>query len=214
MQVTLYNLAHKEVRKIAIPERIFAQAWNADLVHQTLVVQEANARVPLAHTKTRAEVRGGGRKPWRQKGTGRARHGSIRSPLWKGGGVTFGPRKEKIFLKKINTKMRRRAIFAVLSQKLKEGELFFIADREPRSQKAQELARSLQVFFGTSAERLLPSTLVITPEKDRGLEQASSNLKRVAILRADSLNVRDLLLRRWILIQEPSIPIIEKTYVK
>ena len=128
MKVSVYNQEGKEVGKVLLPKEIFEVKVNPDLVHQVVVCQMANRRQPIAHTKDRGEVRGGGRKPWSQKGTGRARHGSIRSPLWIGGGVTFGPRKEKIFKKKIPKKMRRKALFMVLSGKAKEN-LLLVLDK-------------------------------------------------------------------------------------
>lgn len=215
MKSPLYNFEGAPEGVIEIPDLIFARAWNADLVHQSLLAQEANARATSAQAKTRGEVHGGGRKPWRQKGTGRARHGSIRSPLWKGGGVTFGPRREKIFAKKINRKMRQLAVFVTLSRKLKEGEAFFISDLTPSEAKTRVLEITLARFFqkvGSSSGK--GRVLLITPGKDRALERASRNLKRVAVLQANSINIRDLLLPKWILIGAKSVPVIEKTYAK
>lgn len=216
MHSKLHNLAGEEVGTIEIPDRIFGQAWNADLVHQTLLAQEANARLPLAHTKTRTEVRGGGRKPWRQKGTGRARAGSIRSPIWKGGGITFGPRSEKIFVQKVNKKMRRQALFAVLAKKLREGEILFVVDEGLVVAKTKALARSLANFLLARGliSRSLPRLLIVTPAKDRELERVSRNIKQVAVAGADSINVRDLLLARFVLIQQGAVAVIAKTYLR
>src|SRR5882724_8931234 len=126
MESIIYNVQGKETGKITLPESIFGLPWNADLVHQVVVAMQANARQNVAHTKDRGEVRGGGKKPWQQKGTGRARHGSSRSPIWKGGGVTHGPRNDKIYARKINRAARQKALLVVLSRKYRDGELTFV----------------------------------------------------------------------------------------
>ena len=119
MKAKVYNLKGEVVKETELSDVIFLHPWNSDLVYQALRIQTANRRHPLAHAKNRAEVSGGGRKPWKQKGTGRARQGSIRSPIWKGGGVTHGPTKEKIFARKLNKKMLRGAIHSVLAKRFK-----------------------------------------------------------------------------------------------
>src|SRR3989338_9034179 len=119
MKIDVYNEKGEVTGSTILPKEIFQVPMNADLVHQVLISQTANKRQISAHTKNRAEVRGGGRKPWRQKGTGRARVGSIRSPLWRGGGITFGPRTEKVYARDIPKKMRRKALLMVLSEKAK-----------------------------------------------------------------------------------------------
>src|SRR3990167_7958338 len=142
MKVKLYNQVAEEVGKTELPDEVFGLKWNADLVHQVVTSQEANRRPTVAHAKGRGEVRGGGRKPWRQKGTGRARHGSIRSPIWKGGGVTHGPLKEKNYKKKINKKMAKKALFAVLSAKARDNEIIVLDDlkfSEPKTRLAAEM---------------------------------------------------------------------------
>ena len=119
METKVYNQKAEEVAKIKLSDNIFAVPTTEDLVHQAMVAQMGNERQVLAHTKDRSEVRGGGRKPWRQKGTGRARAGSSRSPIWIGGGVTFGPSKDRNFKKDINRKMKRKALYMVLSDRVK-----------------------------------------------------------------------------------------------
>ena len=143
MELVVYNQEGKKVGSQKVPSNIFGLKMNQALVHQVYTIKLANQRVNYAHTKTRADKRGGGRKPWRQKGTGRARHGSVRSPLWVGGGVTFGPRREQVFSKKINKKMNKKAIAIVLSSKAKENNITFvlvlIANRisvDPKMQRA------------------------------------------------------------------------------
>ena len=117
MVTKLYNIKGEATGKLTVPENLFGLPWNADLVHQVVTAMRANMRPNVAHTKDRGEVRGGGKKPWQQKGTGRARHGSSRSPIWKGGGVTHGPRKDKIYAQKINRTMAAKALLTVLSRK-------------------------------------------------------------------------------------------------
>lgn len=126
MEAPIYNAGGKKTGSIALPESIFGVAWNDSLIHQVVTSMLDNARTPVAHTKGRGDVRGGGRKPWKQKGTGRARHGSSRSPIWKGGGVTHGPNNEKVFARSIPQKMRAKALFMALSRKVRDGEVLFV----------------------------------------------------------------------------------------
>jgi len=126
MEATIYSSTGKKAGSLKLPENIFGVAWNDSLMHQVVTSMQDNARTNVAHTKGRGDVRGGGRKPWRQKGTGRARHGSSRSPIWRGGGVTHGPRNEKVFARTIPAKMRAKALFMALSKKLKDGEIVFV----------------------------------------------------------------------------------------
>ncbi len=144
MKVDIFDQQNKKAGEIELPDKIFNAKWNSDLVHQVLQAQIANSRTVLAHAKTRGEVSGGGRKPWRQKGTGRARHGSIRSPIWVGGGATHGPLTERKFEKKINRKMRQSAVFSVLSKKLDEGELKVVDSLKLTAFKTKELSKMLK----------------------------------------------------------------------
>ena len=153
MTTDLYDKQGKVIDKVDLPDRLFARSWNPDLVHQALKVQEANKRQLLAHAKTRSEVSGGGKKPWRQKGTGRARHGSTRSPIWVGGGVTHGPLTEKNFTLKISQKMRQGAIFAVLSQRLKEGEVKIVDSFSIDGPRTKIFAGLLKKFCSGSINR-------------------------------------------------------------
>src|SRR4030043_2251904 len=143
MKVNIYSQQGKKIDEIVLPKEIFDIKVNSDLIHQTLVSQMANRRRVIAHTKDRSEVRGGGRKPWRQKGTGRARHGSIRSPLWIGGGVTFGPRKDRSYTQKVNKKMKRKALYMGLTDKVKENCLGIVDKLELPEIKTKKLANIL-----------------------------------------------------------------------
>src|SRR3990167_9643132 len=126
MEAKIYDDRGKEAGTLKLSASVFGFPWNAELVRQVFLSERANARKVSAHTKDRSEVSGGGKKPWQQKGTGRARHGSIRSPIWIGGGISHGPRKEKNYSEKINKKARRKGLLTVLSQKLKDGEILFM----------------------------------------------------------------------------------------
>ncbi len=134
MKADIYNQQNQKIGEADLLNKIFNIKWNPDLVHQVLTVQLANRRQVLAHTKGRGEVRGGGRKPWRQKGTGRARHGSIRSPIWKGGGITFGPTKERVFARKINKKMKIVILTGLI------GCLFFLSCKKDKNEKLRRKA--------------------------------------------------------------------------
>ncbi|MDD5710532.1 MAG: 50S ribosomal protein L4 [Candidatus Colwellbacteria bacterium] len=206
MKSDLYNQEGQKIGTAELPGRVFGVAWNADLVHQALRVQAANVRQPLAHVKGRGDVRGGGRKPWRQKGTGRARHGSIRSPLWKGGGVTHGPNKDRVFSLKINRKMRQKALFSVLSRRLKENEVRIIESAEISEPKTKLLQKWLKVFSPKE------NALIIVRNENKYIFKAASNLSKVTVTDARALNVYDLLRPAVILIDYPAVEEIDNHY--
>lgn len=185
----------------AVADIPFNAKWNPDLVHQALTAQMANRRQPLAHTKGRGEVRGGGRKPWRQKGTGRSRQGSIRSPLWKGGGVSFGPVKEKIFAKKINKKMRRLAILSVLSKKWRDQEIKIVGELKPPDHKTKAMAAELKKIAAD-----YKSVLLVTGEDgNKNLFLSSRNIPKVKAISVNELNVYDLLTHQYVIFDKTAI---------
>jgi len=209
MKVDVYNQKGEVVSAANLPKEIFDVKFNADLVHQIAVSFSANKRQISAHAKIRSEVRGGGKKPWRQKGTGRARHGSIRSPLWKGGGVTHGPRKERVFEKDIPKKMRRKALFMVLSQKVKDKQLVVLDKIELEKGKTQEMARSLQVLPCKNQ-----TTLVAIPNYDKKIILATRNIKKTSVEDARNINVLQLLNSKYLLLTKESLKTIEDTFNK
>ena len=144
MKYPVYNTSGEEVKQAELNPAIFGVKVKKELVHQVAMAQMNNARPVLAHTKDRSEVRGGGRKPWKQKGTGRARHGSTRSPLWAGGGVTFGPTKDRNFTQKINKKMKRKALFMCLSDRVKDSNLILLDKLELAAAKTREMDKLLR----------------------------------------------------------------------
>jgi len=211
-KVKLYNQQGKEVGKAELPSEVFGVEMNADLVHQAVVAQMAKARQPIAHTKDRSEVRGGGRKPWQQKGTGRARHGSIRSPIWIGGGVTFGPTKERVFAKKINKKMKRQALLMALSSKVKDGELILLDKLEIAEAKTKKILEIIKNLKSKIKKDIDKGSLIILPAKDEKIIRASRNIPKVQTIGADSLNVVDVLKYKYLLMPQEAIKVIKKTY--
>jgi len=209
MKYEIFDQNGKKIGQTLLPKEIFNVKVNPDLVHQVVVCQMANRRRILAQVKGRGEVRGGGRKPWRQKGTGRARHGSIRSPLWRGGGVTFGPRKERVFKKKIPKKMRRKALLMVLSGKVKNNLLILLDKFKIEQPKTKLMADILKKL--PCKEK---STLIALPEYDRNIILAARNLPEVDTLWARNLNALDLLIFKYLVMPKESIKVIKETFLK
>lgn len=211
MQTKLYNQNGEVVGEVQLPESIFEVTIKGDVIQQAVSTQLANRRPVLAHTKDRSEVSGGGRKPWRQKGTGRARHGSIRSPLWRGGGVTFGPSKNRNFTRKINKKTRRKAIFMVLSGKTRDQQIIVLDAMNLEETKTKALAMVLK----TLSEKLMnknpqkqPSLLLVVAQETAQIQRAIKNIEFAKVLSAKNLNVIDLLSYQYILLIKEAIPVI------
>src|SRR3989338_10864919 len=192
MKAEIYNIKGEKAGTAELPERIFGVAWKPALVKQVYEGEMANKRRPWAHTKTRGEVRGGGIKPWRQKGTGRARHGSIRSPLWVGGGVTHGPRKERSYEVKINKKMRRGALLSLLSRKLKDKEVVVLDEfklAQPKTKEVFNIFKNLrseaEIYkIGEKGGRAL-----ISLPKAEEPKRASKNLPFISYIEPRNLNI-------------------------
>jgi len=206
MTIDVFDKQNNKVDTVKLPDKTFNIRWNPDLVHQALVAQLANQQRAWAHAKGRSEVRGGGRKPWRQKGTGRARHGSIRSPLWKGGGVTFGPTKEKKSTKKINKKMKQLAIFSIFSKKIKDNELKVIDKFDVASNKTKEWYKIFKNLVDLRSKTLLISSLA------NNIHKSIANIKNVEAINPKSLNVFDLLKAKNIILEKEAVDEIEKHY--
>jgi len=212
LELAVYNQEGQEVEKIELPQEIFGLKINQNLVKQAAEAQLSQSRIHYAHAKDRSEVRGGGKKPWRQKGTGRARHGSIRSPIWKGGGVTFGPRKEKNFAKKINKQMKRQALFMVLSGKARDNEIIILDDLKLEQPKTKIMAQIIKSIQAGVKKELSKGTLMITSQKDGNIILATRNIPKIDTIGAGSLNVVDLLSYKYLLMPKGAIEIIQKTY--
>lgn len=205
METKLYNIKGESVGKFDAPESIFGLKWNADLVHQVVVAMQANARPNVAHTKDRGEVRGGGKKPWQQKGTGRARHGSSRSPIWKGGGVTHGPRNEKNYAQKINRSMAAKALLTVLSKKYRDGEVIFIDSLEMSAPKATE-GKAVLSALGKSFDgfkKRKNAAVIALPSRNVPTIKSFRNFGNVAVEEVRNLNALSVLTAKYVVIASP-----------
>jgi large subunit ribosomal protein L4 len=187
MQVDVKNLKGETIRTVELPSAIFEAPINRDLMHQAYVRQMANARLGTHSTKTRGEVAGGGRKPWKQKGTGRARQGSTRSPQWRGGGTVHTP-KPRSYEQDMPRKMRRSALRSALSVKAADAQIVVVEDLNLTDIKTQAMAQLLVGLVGSDQ-----STLVLLPARNEVVENSLRNLTNAKYLRANYLNIRDLL---------------------
>ncbi|MCL5011054.1 MAG: 50S ribosomal protein L4 [Patescibacteria group bacterium] len=207
MKINVYNQAGEIIGEENLPEDIFGVKLNQDLVHQVSVSQTANRRQGNSDAKDRAEVRGGGKKPWRQKGTGRSRHGSIRSPLWKGGGVTFGPQKERNYKKTIPAKMRKKALLMVLSEKAR-GKFLLVVDKlsaeKPKTKFVADTLKNLPTGGKT--------VLIVLPAMDKNLILSARNIAKTSAAQAKDLNALDVLSFRYLVMPKESIGVIVETF--
>jgi len=217
MKIAVYNQQGKEIGTTLLPKEIFDVKINPDLMHQVVVSQMANRRKVIAHAKGRGEVRGGGRKPWRQKGTGRARVGSIRSPLWRHGGVTFGPTKERVFKKVIPKKMKRLALFMVLSGKVKNNLLILLDKLKIDQVKTKLIVKTIENLI-TPHQNLVRgkkgSILIALPELDKNIILAARNIPKVETVEVRNLNALDLLSFKYLIMPKESIKVIKETFLK
>lgn len=214
---TIYSAKGTKAGTIALPEKVFGLKWNGDLVHEVVTSMMANKRAGTAHTKDRSEVSGGGKKPWKQKGTGRARHGSTRSPIWVGGGMTHGPRNEKDYSKKINKKARVKALFTVLSKHYADGALLFVDDLALSSIKTKDAASVLSTLAKVDSFARLGggkrhATLVVVPELTDTVAKSFANLAGATVTTAAELNPMTTVHARHIVVVNPTavVPVLEQ----
>ncbi len=208
MQVNVYTIEGKVSKKLDVPEVIFGAEWNADLVAQVVNSQASNRRAGTAHTKNRAEVRGSHKKPWNQKGSGRARHGSAQSPLWKGGGVTFGPRNEKNYKKTIPRGMKVAALYSLLSAKLAAGKVIFVDTIPAQTGKTKDADISMKGLTTIEGFKTLcykkPNNVYMTVSKgDDITKRAFRNLPYMTLHTMDDLNPLDIANSRYLVIANP-----------
>ena len=202
MRVPVRNMTGEKVSEAELVDQVFAVAINEGVMHQALLRQLANARLGTASTKTRGEVRGGGRKPWRQKGTGRARHGSIREPQWRGGGIVFGPH-PRSYRQRMPRKMRRLALRSALSVKAGDDQVVLLDDLK------MEMPRTAEMVAMLGNLRIDSTALLLLPEANPDVERSTRNLPGVKVLRANCLNVRDILQYDYLIIPLASLEVID-----
>lgn len=207
MKVKVYNLEGKETGEMNLSDSVFGVKIKPEVVHGVFVAQNNNQREPWADTKNRGEVSGGGKKPWPQKGTGRARHGSIRSPIWKGGGVAFGPLSIRNYKEKINKKTKRLALKMCLSDRAQNNALVIVEDfnfSEPKTKIFVNLLKALPVKA--------KSFLLLTPGKNATVLRMTRNLKSVKTIRAEDISVMDLLSKSVVLTSKAGVEKLETVF--
>ncbi len=208
-EAIVYGMDGAKSSTVTLPAELFGVKWNADLVHQVVVSMQANARPTVANTKFRGEVSGGGKKPWKQKGTGRARHGSTRSPIWVGGGVTHGPRAERDYSVKINKKMRAAALMSVLSRKMKDGEVILVEKMSFATPKTSEAKKALSAIAKAAEAPMLVTkksnaALIVLSGNDTAAKKSFRNLGNILSEEVRNLNPVDIMNRRYLVIENPT----------
>lgn len=206
MNIPVYNAEGKEVEQLQVADGVFGVDVKEHIVAEAMHAQRAAGRDAIAHAQERSEVRGGGRKPWRQKGTGRARAGSTRSPLWKGGGVTFGPRNTRNFSVKINRKVKKAALKMVLSDKVQSGQLV-VVDQLPSDGKTKGMAALRKALPGGGRK-----ALVALASKDDNVMRALSNVPKTSTIAAQNVNVLDLLNNQYLLTTKEGVKVMERVF--
>lgn len=206
-KVILYKIDGSSVGEYELPDVLFGVHVNPELVHEAVVIQRANSRTILANTKDRSEVAGTGKKPWKQKGTGRARHGSRRSPIWVGGGITFGPTLFRNFAKKINKKARQKALAMVLSDKVAQNKFIVVEDLNLPEIKTKHVAQMRKSLPGAES-----TLLVVSDTNQKDFKRAARNLMKTGVIPVGSLNVADLAQYDYVIASKAAVESLTKIY--
>lgn len=207
-KISVYNVKGEEVEKLEIASSVFDVPSNNTLIHQVYVALMANIRGVYAHTKTRSEVAGSGKKPWKQKGTGRARVGSVRTPVWRKGGIVFGPRNTRNFVLKVNQKMRRKALITALSEKIRDGKVIVLDSFSYPEKKTKFVAQTLQDLKLTNKSIIMGLSVA-----EKAFEKASQNIPRLNNILADNINVADLLNNQYFVLSKESLQALERKFL-
>lgn len=213
MKYPVYNQQGEKVEEISLPDNVFDVKMNLDLLNQAVRIYRNNRRQGTAHAKTRADVSGGGRKPWRQKGTGRARHSSIRSPIWIGGGVTFGPTKQKVYSRKLPKKMKRLALLMALSEKARANSILILDKIDFEQAKTKLMAQTIDNLRKKVKAFEKGSILLALDKKDDKIVRASRNIPKIKTMEARELNSLDLLSYKYLVMPKATIKKIKETFL-
>lgn len=208
LEANVYAIDGKAAGTVSLPPEIFGLNWNADLVHQVVTSMRTDARTPVAHAKDRGDIRGGGKKPWKQKGTGRARHGSSRSPIWVGGGVAHGPTNETNFARKVNKKAKTKAVFTILSRKFRDGELILVKDIALANPKTVDAKNALAKIASASgvemlAQRRNNAAFIISPTVEVNAKRGFQNMSNLEVNEVRNINPLALLQYKYVVIASP-----------
>lgn len=217
MKAQVFKQDGGKASEITLSENLFGVPWNPDLVHEVVTIMQGNARAGTADTKDRGEVRGGGKKPWKQKGTGRARHGSRRSPIWTGGGIAHGPIAAKDYSRKLNKKVRAKALAVTLSRKYADGEVLFVDALSFAAPKAAEAKTALKNLAGATEQNGLVTkrkntAVIVLSGRDTATEKSFQNFGNLSVVMAKDVNPVDLLTYKFVVIADPkaSLETLEK----
>lgn len=210
MQIKVYNQSAEAVKDLEVSDKAFGLKPSNELLHQAVTAQRANQRQVLAHTKDRSEVAGTGKKPWKQKGTGRARVGSRRTPVWIGGGIVFGPTKDRNFKVKINQKMKQKALFMALSDRVASGSLIVLDSLTADEYKTKKFSALLSSFETKVLKNDRRNILVVNEGKDEKVRYSLRNLVGVKIINLENINLLDVLDHKNLLLTEQAVKILEK----
>ncbi|MGB9681038.1 MAG: 50S ribosomal protein L4 [Minisyncoccia bacterium] len=216
MKIEIYNQKGEIIEEMPLREEIFRDKFNPDFLHQVFKTLWANRYPVIAFTKTRKEVKGGGKKPWRQKGTGRARHGSIRSPLWRGGGVVFGPRrKEENLKKKVNKKVKQKALRMAIAKKIIDKEVKIVDSLETQEIKTKIFDKIFKNIIKLEKKKKMPSSLIILdPQIEKNIKQGVKNLPYLGIVTLDNLDLIEILNHKYLLFSKNTFRKLEEKLVK
>lgn len=207
-KIAVHNLMGKKIGDISLSESVFGLPSNDSLLHQVYIALSAGKRKVIAHTKGRSDRQGSGKKPWKQKGTGRARTGSVKNPIWRKGGVTFGPTKNRNFKKRINKKMNRKGIIIALSEKARNKNLMIVDEIKLPQKKTKDFSKSLEKL------KINSNVLIGFSDKEKGWRMFSKNINKVNNIMTSNLNVFDMLNNKYLLLSKDSVKYLEEKYNK